>query len=167
MSTIYEINMSNARLDTDTGRVKQTSKIVEVFSALSAGRRPNVDDKTLDKSVANIKEMSSKALDGDHTAQSEINAIIRFSIEPKLLEAVRMFDFMGNYKRIGYNEVPMMKTYNYESIDSRFQASSSDVPFAAVNGVSIRLQPRPFPLVLPLITVSFRTVTSMAMLPRE
>lgn len=39
MSTIYEINMSNARLDTDTGRVKQTSKIVEVFSALSAGRR--------------------------------------------------------------------------------------------------------------------------------
>lgn len=133
MSTIYEINMSNARLDTDTGRVKQTSKIVEVFSALSAGRRPNVDEKTLDKSVANIKEMSSKALDGDHTAQSEINAIIRFSIEPKLLEAVRMFDFMGNYKRIGYNEVPMMKTYNYESIDSRFQASSSDVPFAAVN----------------------------------
>jgi hypothetical protein len=44
-----------------------------------------------------------------------------------------MFDFMGNYKRIGYNEVPMMKTYNYESIDSRFQAPSSDVPFAAVN----------------------------------
>ena len=27
----------------------------------------------------------------------------------------------------------MMKTYGYESIDSRFQASSSDVPFAAVN----------------------------------
>ena len=34
MSTIYEINMSNARADVNTGRVKQDSKIVEVFSAL-------------------------------------------------------------------------------------------------------------------------------------
>ena len=61
MSTIYEINMSNAQADVNTGRVKQNSKIVEVFSALSAGKRPEVDDKTLDKSVATIKELSSKA----------------------------------------------------------------------------------------------------------
>ena len=27
----------------------------------------------------------------------------------------------------------MMKTYKYESVDSRFQASSADVPFAAWN----------------------------------
>ena len=45
MSTIYEINMSNAQADVNTGRVKQNSKIVEVFSALSAGKRPEVDDK--------------------------------------------------------------------------------------------------------------------------
>ena len=89
MSTIYEINMSNAQADVNTGRVKQNSKIVEVFSALSAGKRPEVDDKTLDKSVATIKELSSKAIDGDNAARSEINSIIRFSIEPKLLEVVR------------------------------------------------------------------------------
>ncbi len=94
MSTIYEINMSNAQADVNTGRVKQNSKIVEVFSALSAGKRPEVDDKTLDKSVATIKELSSKAIDGDNAARSEINSIIRFSIEPKLLEVVRLFDFM-------------------------------------------------------------------------
>ena len=45
MSTIYEINMSNAQADVNTGRVKQNSKIVEVFSALSAGKRPEVDDR--------------------------------------------------------------------------------------------------------------------------
>ena len=90
MSTIYEINMSNAQADVNTGRVKQNSKIVEVFSALSAGKRPEVDDKTLDKSVATIKELSSKAIDGDNAARSEINSIIRFSIEPKLLEVVRL-----------------------------------------------------------------------------
>ena len=131
--SIYEINMSNAQADVNTGRINQNSKIVEVFSALSEGRRPDVDDKVKDKSVATLKELSSKALDGDAAARSEINSIIRFSIEPKLLEVVRLFDFMGNYKRIGYHEAPMMKTYNYESIDSRMQASSSDVPFAAIN----------------------------------
>lgn len=131
MSTIYEINMSNARADVETGRVKKNSPVVEVFSALAAGKKPNVDSKVLDKSVATIKELSSKALNSDPTAVSEINTIVRFAIEPKLLEAVKLFDFMGTYHRIGYHEAPMMKTYRYESVDSRFQASSSDVPFAA------------------------------------
>ncbi len=133
MSTIYEINMSNARADVNSNRIKKTSPVVEVFSALSEGRTPNVSAAVLDQSVKTISEISSKALDGDPVAKGEINSIIRFSIEPKLLEVVRLFDFMGTYRRIGYNEAPMMKTYNYESIDSRFQASSSDVPFSAVN----------------------------------
>lgn len=77
MSTIYEINMSNAQADIDTGRVKQNSPVVEVFSALAAGKKPDVDAKVLDKSVATLKELSSKALAGDHAAQSEINTIIR------------------------------------------------------------------------------------------
>lgn len=131
MSTIYEINMNNAQADVNTGRVKENSPVVEVFSALAAGNKPNVDAKVLDKSVATLKELSSKALAGDFAAQSEINTIIRFAIEPKLLEAVRLFDFMGTYRRIGFHEAPMMKTYKYESVDSRFQASSADVPFAA------------------------------------
>ena len=102
MSTIYEINMSNAQADIDTGRVKQNSPVVEVFSALAAGKKPDVDAKVLDKSVATLKELSSKALAGDHAAQSEINTIIRFAIEPKLLEAVRLFDFMGTYEKSNF-----------------------------------------------------------------
>ena len=128
---VYEINMADARADMNTGRVNRDSKIVEVFSALSEGRRPDVDDKTKDKCVKALHEMASKAMDGDIVARSEINSIVRFTIEPKLLEVVRLFDFMGTYRQVGYNEAVMMKTYNYESIDSRFQASSSDVPFAA------------------------------------
>ena len=131
MSTIFEINMLNARNDVDTRRVSKTSPVVEVFSALAAGRTPNVEKKFVDKSVAMLKELSSKAMDGDPMAISEINAIIKFAIEPKLLEAIKLFDFMGTYKRIGYNEAPMMKTYKYESVDSRLQASSADVPFGA------------------------------------
>lgn len=133
MSTIYEINMSNAHADMNTGRVKKDSNIVKVFSALSEGKTPEVEVNSVNKNVAMLKDMGGKAADGDPTARSEINSIIRFSIEPKLLEVVRLFDFMGNYKKIGYNEAPMMRTYKYESIDSRFQASSSDVPFAAMS----------------------------------
>ena len=133
MGFIYEINLSNARSDIDAQRIKRTSPVVEVFSALTAGKTPNVDGKVQDKAVATMKEMASKALAGDPVAVSEVNTIIRFAMEPKLLEAVKLFDFMGTYRRIGYHEVPMMKTYNYESVDSRFQAASSDVPFAAIN----------------------------------
>jgi hypothetical protein len=131
--SIYEINMANARADVDTMRVKKNSPVVEVFSALVAGNQPNVSDAVKDKAVATLKELSAKALAGDPVAMSEINSIIRFSIEPKLLETVKLFSFMGSYKRIGYHEAPMMKTYKYESVDSRFQASSSDVPFAAMS----------------------------------
>lgn len=131
--SIYEINMANARADMSNGRVTPKSKIVEVFSALAHGNNPDVTKPELDKCVAQIKELSSKAIDGDSTAQSEINAIVRFSIEPKLLEQIRLYSFLGGFKRIGYNEAAMMKTYKYESVDSRFQASSADVPFATAN----------------------------------
>lgn len=49
----------------------------------------------------------------------------------KLIQTLtKIFNFMGTYKSVPYDTVPMMKTYKYESIDSRFQASSGDVPFA-------------------------------------
>jgi len=133
MNNIYEINMANLQPDIQIGRTKATSPVVEVFSALAAGKKPNVSDKVLDKSVAFLCETASKALAGDPTARVELNNIIRFAIEPKLLESVKLFNFMGTYHRIGYHEAPMMKSYKYEGVDSRFQASSSDVPFAALN----------------------------------
>ena len=133
MNSVFEINTVNNVTDVATDRVKKTSPIVEVFSALASGKTPSVDGKLVDKAVNEIKEISSRAMANDPVAVSEMNAIIRFAIEPKLLERIRLFDFMGSFKRIGFNEAPYMKTYNYESVDSRFQASSGDVPFAALN----------------------------------
>lgn len=131
MNSIYEINMANVQPDLHTDRVKKTSPVVEAFSALTEGRDAKVDGKVKDKAVEGIKEMATKAAAGDSVAVSEINSIIRFAIEPKLLERIKLFDFLGSFKTIGYHEAPMMKTYKYESVDSRFQASSGDVPFAA------------------------------------
>ncbi len=130
---IFELNtVNNVRDDMFNSKVKATSPVVEVFSALAQGKTLNgIDKNVADKSVAHIKELAGAAQGGDQKAVSELNAIQRFAIEPKLLEAIRIFDFMGTYHTVSYDTVPMMKTYRYESVDARFQASSGDVPFAA------------------------------------
>lgn len=132
MNNIFELNTVNNVKDSEIStNVKSTSPVVEVFSALVNGQSVSgMDGKIVDKSVAHIKELAGGALSGDQKAISELNAIQRFSIEPKLLEAIRIFDFMGTYHTVPYDTVPMMQTYKYESVDARFQASSGDVPFA-------------------------------------
>jgi hypothetical protein len=132
----FEINMENVVKDADAAslKVKTTSPVVEIFSALIEGKdMSRFDGKKVDKTVEYIKELGSKALAGDSMAISEINAIQRFVIEPKLIEAIKIFSFMGQYKSIPYDTVPMMRTYKYESVDSRWQANSGDVPFAATS----------------------------------
>ena len=132
MDNIFELNtVNNVKDDIAVTKIKNTSPVVEVFSALVQGKDlTKFDGKIVDKSVAYIKELATRAMAGDGMAVSELNTIQRFVIEPKLIEAIKIFDFMGQYKSIGYDVVPMMKTYKYESVNSRFQASSGDVPFA-------------------------------------
>ena len=132
MDNIFELNtVNNVKDEVGASKVKSTSPVVEVFSALVQGKSlSSFDGKIVDKSVEHIKDLAGRAIDGDHQAVSELNAIQRFAIEPKLIEAIKIFNFMGTYKSVPYDTVPMMKTYKYESIDSRFQASSGDVPFA-------------------------------------
>lgn len=132
MNTSFEMN--NSMKDVVDAKYKANSPVVEVFSALVSGNDlSHFKDGVVDKSVKYISELASRAMAGDHMAVSEMNNIMRLSIEPKLLEAMKIFDFMGTYRNIGYDTVPMMRTYKYESVDSRFQASSGDVPFATAS----------------------------------
>ena len=132
MDNIFELNTANNVKDLPVGNIKPTSPVVEIFAALAQGSSLSAfDGKKVDKAVAYIKDLANRALSKDHNAISELNAIQRFAIEPKLIEAIKIFSFMGTYRSLPFDTVPMMKTYRYESIDSRFQASSGDVPFAA------------------------------------
>ena len=128
----FELNTTNnVKDEVSATKIKSTSPVVEVFSALVQGKSlSKFDSKVIDKSVAHIKDLAERAMNGDGRAVSELNTIQRFVIEPKLIEAIKIFNFMGTYKSIPYDTIPKMKTYKYESIDSRFQASSGDVPFA-------------------------------------
>ena len=62
MDKIFELNtVNNVKDSVGTSKVKATSPIVEVFSALSQGNRPTVDGKVVDKAVAYIKELAGRA----------------------------------------------------------------------------------------------------------
>jgi hypothetical protein len=130
----FELNTEGNIKDSDVfanAQLNSKSPVVEIFSALASGADVSKYGKKADKVVEHMKGLSGKALAGDATAVAEINTIVKYAIEPKLLESIKLFSFMGKYKKIGYDTQPMVKTYKYESIDSRFQASSGDVPFAA------------------------------------
>ena len=128
------IEMSNTSKDSVT--IKDEVKfrqMVEICSALFAGTDVDKFGKQKDAVVKKLMSLADSAQYGDIKARAEINTIVKFMIEPKLLEAMKVFDFLGNYHELAYHEQPKVKTYNYENIDARLQAANSDVSFAGRN----------------------------------
>lgn len=128
------IEMSNTSKDSVT--IKDEVKfrqMVEICSALFAGTDVDKFGKQKDAVVKKLISLADSAQYGDVKARAEINTIVKFMIEPKLLEAMKVFDFLGNYHELAYHEQPKVKTYNYENIDTRLQAANSDVSFAGRN----------------------------------
>lgn len=130
---MYTIELNNMRKDSDAlvnNKLNEKSPIVEIFSAAANGESLDKFGGKADVAMNKIKELSQRAMAGDYSAKAEMNTIVRFAIEPKLIQAIQLFSFMGTFRQIGYNEQPMMTSYKHESIRSGFQANSGDVPFA-------------------------------------
>lgn len=108
-------------------------KMVEICSALFSGQDAGKYGEQKDAVVKRLKTLGEAAANGDVKARSEINTIVKFVIEPKLLQAMKIYDFLGNYHEIQYHEQPRVKTYTYEDLDARVQASHADVPFTGRN----------------------------------
>ncbi|MGZ9868121.1 hypothetical protein ACU3L3_06840 [Priestia endophytica] len=133
---MFSIELNNARKDSETfvnPKLGTKSPIVEIFSAVATGQDLSKYGKKVDTVMKHVAELSSQAMLGNPVAKAEINTIVRYAIEPKLTSAINLFSFMGTFRKIGYEEQPMMKTYKHESIRSGFQASRGDVPFASTN----------------------------------
>lgn len=135
MNTSFELN--NARQDSVVISDKNKfNKVVEISSALFFGQDTSKFNGTdVDSVVAKLKDLGNRSDMGDFRARAEINTIVKFMIQPKLLEAMKVFNFLGNYKEIGYDQQAVVKTYNYEGIEARIQASGSDVLFGGKNWV--------------------------------
>ena len=126
--------MNNIRKDADytNGKITKHSPVVEVFMALANGESLDKFGKKADKAVDYIKNLGSRAENGDYTAVAELNTIRRFAIESPIMEEMKLLSIFGTYQNVGYDETIEREIYNYDGERSREQAAGGDVVFPAI-----------------------------------
>lgn len=126
----FELN--NLRKDADyfSNKFTKSSPVVEVFSAMVNGQELSRFGKTADKAVAYIKDLGSRAENGDFNAVAELNTLRRFVVEAPVMEEIKLLSVFGSYKPVGYDETIEREVWNYAGEFSREQANGGDVPFA-------------------------------------
>lgn len=126
----FELN--NLRKDADyfNNKFTKSSPVVEVFSAMVNGQELSKFGKTADKAVAYIKDLGSRAENGDFNAIAELNTLRRFVVEVPVMEEIKLLSVFGSYKPVGYDETIEREVWNYAGEFSREQANGGDVPFA-------------------------------------
>ena len=131
MNTTYELN--NLRKDSDylNREMRATSVVAEVFSAMVNGNEVGAI-KGADKAVKYIKELGSRAENGDFGAVAELNTLRRFVIETPLLKEMKLLGIFGSYQAVGYDETIEREIYKHVGEKSREQAASGDVVFPAI-----------------------------------
>lgn len=128
--------MNNVRRDSDLNvNIKKQSPVVEVFSAMVKGETLDRFGKKADVAVEYIKELGSRAENGDSVAISELNSIRRFVIEAPVMEEMNLLGIFGTYENVGYDETIEREVYNYAGDMSRQQAEGGDPIFTQLNKV--------------------------------
>lgn len=132
MSYTFELNNAINDSNVVAGKIKATSPVVEVFSAMTSGKDLSRFGKTADKAAAYIKELNSRAVNGDTKARSEINEIRRFAMEPKLIQEMKLLSIYGNYKNVRYEETCEVEIPEFANISAEIQAAGQDVKFPVI-----------------------------------
>ena len=129
MNMTYELN--NLRKDADLfdGKFTKTSPVVEVFSAMVNGQELSKFGAKADAAVTYIKDLGSRAENGDYTAVAELNTLRRFVIETPIMEEIKLLGIFGSYKNVGYDETIEREVYKHVGERSRTQAAGGDVVF--------------------------------------
>lgn len=132
MITTYELNNVHKDSDLSDGRIKKTSPVVEVFSAMVQGKDLGSLKCDADKAVKYIKSLGEKASDGDPRAVSELNTIRRFVVEAPLMQEINLLSVFGTYTALGYDETPEREVYKHAGEKARMQANNGDVVFPTI-----------------------------------
>lgn len=129
MNTTYELN--NLRKDADLfdGKFTRTSPVVEVFSAMVNGQELSRFGAKADTAVNYIKDLGTRAENGDGMAVAELNTLRRFVIETPVMEEIKLLSIFGSYKHVGYDETIEREVYKHIGERSREQAAGGDVVF--------------------------------------
>lgn len=131
---MYTIELNNERKDANfvSGKVKAQSPVVEIFSAMVNGKDLAPYGKKADIAATYIKELNSKAVNGDSVAVSELNEIRRLAMEPKLMQEIKLISIFGNYKAIGYNDSCEVEVPDFVNVAADIQAPGQDVKFPTI-----------------------------------
>lgn len=136
MSYTFELNNERKDANYVSGKIKTTSPVVEVFSAMVNGKDMDSLNKKYGKSVNTatkfIQELNSRAASGDASAISELNEVRRFVMEPVLKQEIRLLSIFGNYRNIGYNESLEIEVPTYVNTGANIQALGQDVTFPTI-----------------------------------
>ncbi len=129
MKLTHEINSNMAA---DKFKTKNKSVMVEVFNAMLKGDSLDSFSTKGTAAEAQIKELCAKASTGDIMARAEFSELLRWVVQPRLLERLELFNFLGQYKKIGYTDIPVVQTYKHSIAEARKQASQGDVAFGTL-----------------------------------
>ena len=132
MSYIIELNNERKDASFASGKVNGKSAVVEIFSAMTAGKDLSPYGKKAGVAAKYIKELNSKASAGDLNAISELNEIRRFAMQPVLLKEIKLLGIYGNYKPIGYNESCEVEVPEFANLPANEQAAGQDVKFPVI-----------------------------------
>lgn len=124
----YTVELNSARRDDNvvTREYNKNTGVVEVFSRMANGQSLDGLGAVADKSVKYIKELASKALNGDYSAVAELNTIRRYTVEPEVLKAIELLGIFGSYENVGYGESIEREVLSTEGELSRVQAANGD-----------------------------------------
>ena len=131
----YTFEMNNAHMSRQyaSGKIKKSSPVVEIFSAMINGKDLSKYGKKADEAVKYITELNERAAAGDLVAMSEMNELRRLYMEPILLEEIKLLSIFGSYENIGWNETMEVRVKKIVDGGARRQAEGQDVPFPIVS----------------------------------
>lgn len=126
--------MNNVRKDSDVynGTITKHSPVVEVFAAMVNGESLDRFGKKADVAVNYIKNLGSRADNGDVAAVAELNTIRRFVIEAPVMQEMKLLSIFGSYQNVGYDETIEREIYTHTDERSREQAAGGDVVFPVI-----------------------------------
>ena len=139
----YSFEMNNAHRDVENPKIKSTSPVVEVFSAMVNGRElPRyADSKVADRAVEYIKNLASKAAEGDTASVSELNQIRREVINPVAMQEMQLLSIFGSYQPLGANETVEREVWGVSTDTARVQALNGTVRFPVTTAERYLVQP--------------------------
>ena len=127
MNYTFEINNAQDSSILASGNVKANSPVVEIFTAMVNGEELSKYGKKADLAANYIKELGEKASHGDLSAMAELNEIRKFSMQPRLLQEMKLLGIFGSYRALGWNDTAELEKMNVYNARADIQAEGLDV----------------------------------------